>query len=166
MALVTELADDRTIFAHEGVLFVCVWRGAPTAPHMKALGEIGRRVEAQAGPLALLNVAIGGVPTFDDEVRKTAVAYTRDAGLFGCARAHVIEMTGFTGVAVLAFVNTFLLLGRPPRPTKVFRATGEAVRWLAPFLPPPWTAERVQATLAEARARLGDAPAPPIRKEP
>jgi len=161
MALVTELIDDRVIFAHDGPLFVCVWRGAPTAAHMRALGEIGRRVEGESGPLALLNVAVGGVPTFDDEVRKTATAYTRDPARFARARAHVVAMTGFTGVAVLAFINTFLLLGRPPRPTKVLRSTDDAIRWILPFLPPPWDSERVHATFAAARARLEERTAAP-----
>src|SRR5262245_17142268 len=133
MPLVTELADERAIFAHDADLFVCVWRDAPTGKHMTALGEIGQRVEAATGPLALLNVAIAGTPSFDDDVRKMAVAYTRDAGRFSRARAHVVTMSGLAGVAVLAFINTFLLLGRPPRPTKVFRTTDDAIRWVLPF---------------------------------
>lgn len=136
MALLELYADERVSMGHDGPLFLCGWADAPTMVQMRALGEHGRRAEAVAGPLALVNIAFGGVPKFSDDVRKISAEFTRDASLFARSRAHVVTIPGFKGVAVMSFINTFLLLGRPPRPTKVFRAVDEAVRWTAGQLSP------------------------------
>jgi hypothetical protein len=130
-------ADERVAMAHDGALFLRGWSDAPTMVQMRALGEHGRRVEAVVGPMSLINVAFGGVPKFGDDVRKISAEFTRDASLFAGSRAHVVTIPGFKGAAVMSFINTFLLLGRPPRPTKVFRAVDEAVLWTASLLSPP-----------------------------
>lgn len=124
-------ADERLLiaYAHESV--ICGWRDAPTAVQMRAMAEQGRRMADAHGPVALVNVAFSGVPRFSDEVRSLAAEYTRDATLFARSRAHVVMIAGFRGAAVMAFINTFLLLGRPPRPTKVFRAIAPAIAFTA-----------------------------------
>jgi len=136
VALTDLYADERVSMAHVGPLFLCGWADAPTMVQMRALGQYGRQVEAVVGPMSLVNVAFGGVPKFSDEVRKISAEFTRDASLFAHSRAHVVTIPGFKGAAVMSFINTFLLLGRPPRPTKVFRALDEAVRWTAGLLSP------------------------------
>lgn len=128
----TVYSDERALFVHASDLFLCGWRDAPTMVQMRALAEHGARTEKEHGPLALINVAFGGVPTFPDDVRTYAAELTRDAALFQTCRAHVVTIPGFVGAAVGAFINTFMLLGRPPRPTKMFRAVDEAARWVSP----------------------------------
>lgn len=153
MALVDLYADARVLMAHDDALFLCAWADAPEMTQMLALGEHGRRLEATHGPLALINVAFSGVPKFSDEVRACSAAYTREAGLFACSRAHVVLIPGFRGAAVMAFINTFLLLGRPPRPTKVFRAVAPAIEWTARLLPGHDPAS-IDAALEQLRVRL------------
>lgn len=148
MAFFELYADDRALMGHDGDVFVCGWNDAPTLVQMRALGEHGRRTESAHGPLALLNVAFGGVPKFTDEVRKISAEYTRDASLFVRARAHVVTIPGFVGVAVMAFINTFTLLGRPPRPTKVFRELDAGIQWILPTLGPVHDAASIRATVA------------------
>ncbi|MBK6918287.1 MAG: hypothetical protein IPH07_12905 [Deltaproteobacteria bacterium] len=153
MALVDLYADGRVLMAHDDALFLCAWADAPEMTQMRALGDHGRRVEASHGPLALLNVAFSGVPKFSDEVRACSAAYTRDAALFARSRAHVVLLPGFRGAAVMAFINTFLLVGRPPRPTKVFRAVDPAIEWTARLLPSHDDAA-ISAALEQLRGRL------------
>jgi hypothetical protein len=154
VALVELYADDRALMAHDGELFVCGWREAPGLDQMRALGEYGRRTEAAHGPLALLNVAFGGVPKFTDEVRKISADYTRDASLFVRSRAHVVTIPGFKGIAVMSFINTFMLLGRPPRPTKVFRGLDEAIAWTVTMLGSSRDASVIRGSVDEVQRRL------------
>lgn len=151
----TELfADDRLVIVHADEVMVCGWRDAPTPIQMRAMEEHGRAA-ARRGSVALVNVAFSGVPKFSDEVRELAAAYTRDATLFARSRAHVVMIPGFKGAAVMAFINTFVLLGRPPRPTKVFRAIAPATVFTAQHLSPTHDAATVAALVEDARARLG-----------
>lgn len=136
--------DERVAFYGLDQLFVAVWDDAPLMPQMKALGEYGRAFESEAGPVALMNIAADGTPTFSDDVRRIAADFTRDPTLFQVARAHVILMTGFAGVAVRAFINTFLLLGNPPRPTRMLSSVDSAAQWLPQFIEGDrWTPERM-----------------------
>ena len=96
---------------------------------MTALESEGRRAEAEAGPMAFLNVVFAGVPNFPEPVREAGARLTKDP-LFSLGRAHVVLMPGFLGVAVTSFINTFVLLGRPPFPTKIFHALPQATVWL------------------------------------
>ncbi|MGH1346040.1 MAG: hypothetical protein ACRBN8_31035 [Nannocystales bacterium] len=139
--------DERVTFFGLDHLFVAVWDGAPQLSQMEAMAEHGRAFESSHGPAALVNIAADGTPSFSDDVRRISVELTRDPMLFQVARAHVILMTGFAGIAVRSFINTFLLLGRPPRPTRMLASIEEAAAWLPPFLPEgAWTPE----TLAES----------------
>lgn len=126
--------DERVSFYGFDQLFVAVWDDAPQLEQMLRLGEHGRAFESEHGPVGLLNIAAAGRPRFSDDVRKIAADYTRDGTLFQSARAHVILMTGFAGVAVRAFVNTFLLLGNPPVPTRMFSSLESATEWLPQHL--------------------------------
>lgn len=141
--------DERVAFFVEDRLFICGFRDAPTMKQMRAVSDVARPLEAKRGRLALLNVAFVGRPRFSEEVRKVSVEYTRDPTLFGLARAHVVLMTGLAGAAVLAFVNTFVLLGRPPRPTRVAGSIEAAAQWLAPML--EWPTERIEDAAARVR---------------
>lgn len=145
--------DERVVFFAEDRLFVCGFRDAPTMVQMQALAETARPIESERGPLALLNIAYGGRPRFSEDVRKIAAQYTRDPDLFGMARAHVVLMSGMAGAAVLAFINTFLLLGRPPRPTRVCGSVSAATQWLAPML--SWEASRLDDAAEHVRQFVG-----------
>ena len=149
-------ADERVLMAHEGPLFVVGWSDAPTSVQMEAMAEHGRRCEARTEPLALVNVVFGGVPKFPEEVRVSAAALTRDATLFARSRAHVVMLPGFAGAAVMAFINTFMLLGRPPRPTRVFRALDPAVEWTAQASTPELSPAAIHASVEQVRVRLGE----------
>lgn len=131
MAIEELFADERLLVAYAPEVVICGWRDAPTEVQMRAMAEHGRRIEQAHGPAALLNIAFSGVPKFSDEVRSLATQYTRDPTLFARCRAHVVIIGGFRGAAVMAFINTFLLLGHPPRPTKVFRAIPPAIDFVA-----------------------------------
>ena len=125
-------------------IFVAIWGDAPRMQQMRALAEHGRSFEEAHGPVALINIAAAGTPTFPDDVRRIAAEYTSDPTLFQLARAHVILMTGFTGVAVRAFVNTFILIGRPPRPTRMLSSIEAASHWLPQHIQQDaWTPETI-----------------------
>ena len=158
MAMVEVYADERVLMAHEGPLFVCGWCDAPTSVQMQAMAEHGRRCESREQPLALVNVVFSGVPRFPEEVRVSAAALTRDATLFARSRAHVVMLPGFAGAAVMAFINTFMLLGRPPRPTRVFRALEPAALWTARASTPELSPASIHATVEQVRVRLAGRP--------
>lgn len=142
---------ERVVFYGLDRVFVAVWNDAPELSQMLAMAEHGRAFESAHGPAALVNIAADGKPSFSDDVRRIAVELTRDATLFQLARAHVVLMTGFTGIAVRSFINTFLLLGKPPRPTRMLASIDDASAWLPAFLPTDsWTPE----ALADAVQRL------------
>lgn len=122
-------SNDRMAITHAGKLLTCGWTNAPTMVEMNALESEGRRASAEAGPMAFLNVVFAGVPNFPEPVRAAGARLTRDP-LFALGRAHVVLMPGFLGVAVTSFINTFVLLGRPPFPTKIFHALPQATVWL------------------------------------
>ncbi len=142
--------DDRAAFFAKEGLFVAVWHDAPRMKQMRALGETGNRWESEHGSTALMNIAADGVPKFPEDVRAIATEYTRDPDLFQVARAHVVLMSGFAGIAVRAFINTFLLLGNPPRPTRMLSSVDAAAQFLAPHMPARWDAAAVESAAREA----------------
>ncbi len=140
--------DDRVAFYTLDHLFIAVWDDAPQLSQMQAMEKHGRIFESTHGPAALINIAADGKPSFSDDVRRIATELTRDPTLFQLARAHVILMTGFTGIAVRSFINTFLLLGKPPRPTRMLASLEDAAVWVLPLLPPDrWTPETLQESV-------------------
>jgi hypothetical protein len=152
--LVEVYADERVMMCHEGALFLCGWSDAPTATQMRALSEHARRVEAACGPSSLINIAFGGVPKFSDDVRALAAEATADPSRFQRSRAHVIMISGLRGIAVVAFVNTFVLRGKPPRPTKIFRSIDDAIAWTAPQMSTPGNPGALRALVDDLRRRL------------
>ncbi len=159
-----QYADRRVVICTCGELFIAVWTDAPTIVQMDAFEQHGRAYEQALGRGVLLsNLAVSGTPKFDDSVRRKAAELTADPGLFALARAHTILMDGFKGTAVRAFVQTFLLLGRPPHPTKVFSSVPAAAPWMCTQLsrsPLTWTADAIVEAHAQARrsaeAYVGD----------
>jgi hypothetical protein len=137
--------DERVGLYGEDRIIVAVWDDAPQLAQMEALAKYGRAFESEKGPTALLNIAADGRPDFPDDVRRIATDLTRDPTLFQVARAHVILMSGFTGVAVRAFINTFLLIGKPPKPTRMLSTVNAASEWLPQFIEDPrWTANEIE----------------------
>ncbi len=142
-------ADDRVFMFSCCELFLAVWFNAPTPVQMEAFAKYGWAHERALPNGGLLsNLAVRGTPTFDEQVRRQAAELTADPELFRIARSHTILMDGLKGVAVRAFVQTFLLLGRPPRPTKVFDTVEHGAEWMAEQLrssPHGWTADKIAA---------------------
>lgn len=148
--------DERVTFFGLEHLFIVVWDNAPQLSQMEAMAEHGRAFESSHGPAALVNIAANGRPNFSDDVRRIAVELTRDPTLFQVARAHVILMTGFAGIAVRSFINTFLLLGNPPRPTRMLGSLDDAGTWLSEFLPEgAWTPEALTQSVQALMSNRG-----------
>ncbi|MEM6996822.1 MAG: hypothetical protein AAF721_40340 [Myxococcota bacterium] len=137
----------RLVMATYGQVFVAGWSDAPTPQTLWDLRAAGQAEEEQRGPMALLNIAFSGRPSFSDDVRRAAQRLTSDASLFQVSRAHVVLIPGLPGTAVRAFINTFILLARPPKPTKMHGTILGAVQWNAKHLGTPQPSE--SATLAE-----------------
>jgi hypothetical protein len=120
---------------------------------MRRMETVAREIE-RPHPAMLLNIAFSGRPNLDEEVRRLSMEYTGDATLFGLARAHVVLMSGLGGTAVRAFMATFILMGRPPRPTKVFSGIDDAARWLidqAADTDLPWSLDAVRSVVDVVR---------------
>jgi len=147
LPLRTVYADERVVLNVCDELLIAVWLDAPTVVQMQAFATHGRALERELpGGAVLSNLAVSGTPKFDDRVRRLAAELTADAELFRIARAHTVLVGGLRGVAVRAFVQTFVLLGRPPRPTKVFSSVEDVGVWIADQLaksPHDWTPARV-----------------------
>ncbi len=117
-----------------GPLFIAGWNDAPTPQTLWDLRSAGQEEEQRRGPMALLNIAFAGRPSFSDDVRRAARRLTADAQLFRTSRAHVVLLSGIPGATVRAFVNTFILLARPPVPTKMLGSVRDALRWTGQHL--------------------------------
>ena len=133
---------------------VNVWSNAPTLEQMRVFGRVGL-AQARQYPrgTALLNLVLGGTPSFSEPVREETVKLMKQAELFSLGSAHVILVGGFTGTAVRAFMSTTILLGRPRRPSKVFGEPETAAAWLAPLLAKgaePWSPASLTALVAQA----------------
>ncbi|MEM1415478.1 MAG: hypothetical protein AAGH15_11280 [Myxococcota bacterium] len=128
---------------------VAVWRDAPTVERLDAMcratGALNERVPGQS---ALLNLISGGRPSFPSELRQAAVERSASA-VHPQGVAHVILLPGLIGADVRAFLGTIIALSRPPDPTRVFGALGDAVGWMAGQLTasmaPTWTASELEA---------------------
>ena len=142
-----------------GNVFLGGWRDAPTMKTLLEMESVGRAVARDTGPLALLNVAFSGTPSFSNDVRRTSARLTADPDLFEICRTHVTLIAGLTGAAVRAFMNTFILLGRPPRPTKLLGSLDEALAWSLPHLRaadgPRWTEQTLRPPLQQLAELCG-----------
>ena len=124
------------------------WKDAPTVETLRTMEDAGREYARGHGPLVLFNVAYGGTPSFSEDVRKETTRLTGDPSLFQLSRAHVVQIPGFKGAAVRAFMNTFILLGRPPHPTRMLGSSQAAIDWILPVLERStagWTAADLKA---------------------
>ncbi|MEO5729875.1 MAG: hypothetical protein ABI134_03690 [Byssovorax sp.] len=132
---------------------VNVWSNAPTVEQMRAHGRAGT-AHARRHPrgTGLLNIVVGGTPSFSEPVRVETVKIMKQAELFSLGSAQIILAGGLTGTAVRAFMSTVILLGRPLRPTKVFSDSETAVAWIAPLLTrgaEPWSRAELAALVAQ-----------------
>jgi len=147
LPLRTVYTDERVVVSVCDDLLIAVWLDAPTIVQMEAFATHGRALERELQHGAVLsNLAVSGTPKFDERVRRLAAELTADPALFRIARSHTVLVGGMRGVAIRAFVQTFILLGRPPRPTKVFSAVEQAATWIADQLAKgshSWTPARV-----------------------
>ena len=112
-----------------------VWSNAPTVEQMRLFGRVGvAQMRPHPRGTGLLNLIVGGTPSFSEAVRAETVKLVKQPGIFSLGAAHLVLVGGFTGTAVRAFLSTVLLLGRPPCPNKVFGDPETAAAWLAPLL--------------------------------
>ena len=156
-----ELYRDERLSLHAvGAVFVARWVNAPRLPQMDALEAHGRAWEAEIpGGCALVNVVLDGRPEFSNAVRARAAALTADAALFARCRVHAVLLGGFAGVAVQMFTNTFLLLGRPPKPSAAVRTLEHACAFVQPHLDavdwaPPRLGQTLDAVVAATEATV------------
>ena len=135
---------------------VNVWSNAPTLEQMRVFGRVGAALARQhARGSALINVIVGGTPSFSEPVRNETIRTMKQTELFSLGSAHVILVGGFTGTAVRAFMSTTILISRPLRPTKVFGEPETAAAWLAPLLArgaEPWSQAQLAALMAQVVA--------------
>lgn len=160
MALVEILHADGTLrLGASRNLVVYVWHDAPTLPQLRECGRVSRAV-ARAHPegTALLDLIVGGIPRFSEDVRAEAARVSNDPSVSSLGAADVVLVTGLAGAAVRGFLGTLTLLSRMPRPRKVFGDVASAAAWLAPRLRvggQAWTVPDVVAVAAEMRALPG-----------
>ncbi|MGB1012584.1 MAG: hypothetical protein ACPG4T_00510 [Nannocystaceae bacterium] len=159
LPLRTVYTDERVVVSVCDDLLIAVWLDAPTIVQMEAFATHGRALERELPRGAVLsNLAVSGTPKFDERVRRLAAELTADPELFRIARSHTVLVGGMRGVAIRAFIQTFILLGRPPRPTKAFSAVEQAASWIAEQLaksPHRWTPARVLEAHRLAQAAAG-----------
>lgn len=137
-------------------LFLCRWVDAPLLPQMNEMERVARAYEAQQPTgCSLANVVVDGTPVFSNEVRRRSTELTGDPTLFDGFRAHVVLLGGLRSLAVRSFINTFLLLGKPPRPSRALSSIPEAVDWMLPQLQTGWSREELVATLEYVRDAAG-----------
>jgi len=147
--------DERLRVVGTGAVLFGVWRDAPQMAQMRSLaraGELHRDALPAGDKQAYINVVLDGTPNFSDEVRAEAALLARRAAGWRSATAHVVLVSGLRGLTVRTFMSTFLLLGRPAVPTKVFSAMEPAARWLLPLLrAPTWNEALLLATFRAAQ---------------
>lgn len=132
---------------------VNVWSNAPTVEQLRAHGRSGMAHARQhPGGTGLLNIVVGGTPSFSEPVRVETVKTMKQAELFRLGSAQIVLVGGLAGTAVRAFMSTAILLGRPVRPSKVFSESETAVAWIAPLLArgaEPWSRAELAALVAQ-----------------
>jgi hypothetical protein len=96
---------------------------------------------------------VQGTPSFSDETRLEAERFASDPKIFELGVAHVILIPGLGGTAVKAFINTILLVARPPAPAKAFDNLPAAVDWMLPKLQ-GYTKNELLLACDELRARV------------
>jgi hypothetical protein len=135
---------------------VNLWSNAPDLEQMRLFARAsvahGRRFPRGTG---LLNLIVGGTPSFTEPVRAEVIKVMMQPELFSLGSAHVILLGGFSGTAARAFMSTVILLARPRRPNKVFGEAEPAIAWLAPLLAggaEPWSPAALDALVTQSLA--------------
>ncbi len=132
---------------------VNVWSNAPTVEQMRAHGRAGTaHARRHLRGTGLLNIVVGGTPSFSEPGRVETVKIMKQADLFSLGSAQIILAGGLAGTAVRAFMSTVILLGQPVRPTRVFSESETAVAWIAPLLTrgaEPWSRAELAALVAQ-----------------
>jgi len=134
-------------------LLVTAWLDAPDGSQARAMGKAILSLSGKYGSgFGVLNSIVSGTPRISDEFRAEILKIMRDPRLQGAGGAHVITLEGLGGVAIRAFLNTVLLLGRSPSPNKVFGDPKDGAAWLAPLATTAreaWTADQILAAFGE-----------------
>ena len=127
------------------------WRDAPTATQMREWHRLAHLLAKEHGATsACIDIVVRGTPRFTDDVRRSAEELARDAKAFPIGIAHVLLIPGLAGTAVRAFIQTILLVSRPPNPAKVVGDLASAVGWLGPKLAAHgWTERELRARCDE-----------------
>lgn len=150
------LSLDRThIVAVRRQVAVAIWRrtmepGAARSAH-EALRDVAKR---HPGEALYVNVIRAGVAPPNDEVRRELVAMVRSGA--GALRGAAILAQGnaFVGSLVRSVVAGMVMISRPAFPMKVFGEAAEAAEWLGSLAGGVAVAREVEATIADASARL------------
>ncbi len=126
--VVYEDATMRQVFCRN--MQIVAWFDAPTLEQMHNYGRHSKILsERFHGGSCLMNIVVGGTPSFSPEVLQAAAKYTRE-GAHEVGAAHVMLVSGLLGSSVRAFLSTIMLLGRPPNRTKVFGDLPSAASWM------------------------------------
>lgn len=155
-ALVRVYEDETAIFGRVRNVALVGWREAPSVAAIRAWQRLGHTIgKDHPGAGACIDVIVRGTPRFGDDVRRAAEEMARDPKIFERGIAHVTLIPGLAGTAVRAFIQTILLVTRPPTPTKVFADVGSATTWMTPRIS--------SAVPVEPRrhARIADTSPPP-----
>jgi hypothetical protein len=125
--------DARCLIHRERNIAFVGWRDAPRVEQIREWHRVGRAIAKDfPGEGACVDIVLRGKPDFDDAMRKEAERLARDPQIFERGFAHVLLIPGLAGAAVRAFINTVLIVARPPAPAKVSADVASAVAWLHP----------------------------------
>lgn len=149
--------EPNLLVLQERNLLVWVWTETPLLEQMRWLaGELDRIAHEHPAGTGLLDIILSGTPRFSDGVRNEVTRLSGNPRYSKLGVAHVALLPGLSGTAVRAFLQTVMLVARPPQPTKVFGDREVASQWLATQLSKghlPWAPEQVSALFRDAVAR-------------
>jgi hypothetical protein len=141
-------------------LLVCAYAAAPTMSDVVVIRTaIATEPDLQGGYHLMVTVdssAVTQAVQLDAHVRNALGDVMKSAPLRSAA--YVLEVSGFTGVAIRAVFTGFMLLGRK-RPERVFSSVPEAVAWTSslPRADPhtiAWAMRAAAATETQADIRV------------
>ena len=146
--------SGRALFASVRNVAIVGWREAPLPEDIREWHRFGQTM-ARTHPAgsACVDIVVRGTPNFSDETRAAALRFASDPRIFTLGIAHAILLPGMAGTAVRTFINTILLVARPPAPAKAFGDLSGTVDWLLPKLE-SWTRGELLAACEDVRARL------------
>ncbi len=142
--------DAVSLYRGRGVL-IARWIGAPTMEQAVVLDTYASAAKGDDAP-GFLNIIldIEGKPDFSAEFRTYATRVTGDPAWYPRFRAHVILLEGLGAIGIQMFVQTMLMVAKPPVPTAAFRDCDAACEWALPLLADAgWTSERLLQAMAQ-----------------